>query len=81
MAQMTQNASVGPVLVISAHINPHHSIKLYIEPKNDQLVHKKRDIKENMYQGPKRCVQVLSRLGPFSSSPPTETFVAVLDDI
>ena len=44
MAQTTQNASFGPVLVISAHLNPRRSIKLYIEPKNDQLVHKKHDI-------------------------------------
>ena len=44
MAQTTRFASFGPVLVISAHLNPCRSIKLYIEPKNDQLVHKKHDI-------------------------------------
>ena len=44
MAQMTCFVLFGPVLVISAHLNPCRSVKLYIEPKNDQLVHKKCDI-------------------------------------
>ena len=33
MAQTTQNASFGPVLVVSAYPNPRHGVKAYIEPK------------------------------------------------
>ena len=44
MAQMTRFVSFRAVLIITTHINPCCGIKLYIEPKNDQLVHKKHVI-------------------------------------
>ena len=33
MAQTTQNASFGPILVNTAHPNPSRCVKLDIEPK------------------------------------------------
>ena len=40
MAQTTQNASFGPVLIISAHTNRHCRVKSYIKLKYYYLVEK-----------------------------------------
>ena len=33
MAQTTQDASFGPILVVSVHPNPRRGVKSYVEPK------------------------------------------------
>ena len=38
MAQTTQNASFGPILIISAHPDPRCGVKSYIEPNYYYLV-------------------------------------------
>lgn len=49
--EMTQDASVGPVLVIATHPDPSRAIKSYTIPKNHQLIQKsKRYEKKHLEQ-------------------------------
>ena len=68
MAQATQIASFGPVYLDSAFHN-----SSYIVPKTVVSNCKTRMIYKKTHQWPKR--RVLRRLGPFSSTPPSQSLL------
>ena len=70
MAQATQIASFGPVYVDSAFHKPSSS---YIVPKTVVSNCKTRMIYKKTHQWPKR--RKTRRLGPFSSTPPSQSLL------